>query len=289
MPNNGWPEWFLPSVLARRPAVRINQLGYLPYGPKRATWTTDELLPVELTVVASHGSVALRGRTQPWPTRPEPTSGQSVHVIDFTDVTGAGAEYQVLVGEQRSHRFRIAQDLYGQLARNALGLFYLLRSGCPIDEQRAPGYGRPAGHTGVPPNRGDTAVPAWTGPEAARLYPDWAPTDSLDVSGGWYDAGDYGKYTVSGSIAGMGLQRPNPQQSGRPRRRGTAHRRRAVSGCRDHGRRLHSGPQRSRAELRHGLWLGQHRASEDPPVRPRSGSQPSATAARGGGRRGKFD
>jgi endoglucanase len=201
MPNNGWPEWFLPSVLARRPAVRINQLGYLPYGPKRATWTTDELLPVELTVVASHGSVALRGRTQPWPTRPEPTSGQSVHVIDFTDVTGAGAEYQVLVGEQRSHRFRIAQDLYGQLARNALGLFYLLRSGCPIDEQRAPGYGRPAGHTGVPPNRGDTAVPAWTGPEAARLYPDWAPTDSLDVSGGWYDAGDYGKYTVSGSIA----------------------------------------------------------------------------------------
>jgi endoglucanase len=124
-----------------------------------------------------------------------------VHVIDFTDVTGAGADYQVLVGDQRSHRFRIAQDLYDQLAGEALGLFYLLRSGCPIDEQRAPGYSRPAGHTGVPPNRGDTAVPAWTGPEAARLYPGWATTNRLDVSGGWYDAGDYSKYTVSGSIA----------------------------------------------------------------------------------------
>lgn len=124
-----------------------------------------------------------------------------MHVIDFTDVTGAGADYQVLVGDQRSHRFRIAQDLYDQLAGEALGLFYLLRSGCPIDEQRAPGYSRPAGHTGVPPNRGDTAVPAWTGPEAARLYPGWATTNRLDVSGGWYDAGDYGKYTVSGSIA----------------------------------------------------------------------------------------
>jgi endoglucanase len=107
----------------------------------------------------------------------------------------------VLVGEQQSHRFRIAPDLYEPLARDAFGLFYLLRSGLPIDERRAPGYGHPAGHAGIPPNKGDTAVPAWTGPEAERLYPGWAPTGRFDVSGGWYDAGDYGKYTVSGSIA----------------------------------------------------------------------------------------
>jgi endoglucanase len=65
----------------------------------------------------------------------------------------------------------------------------------------APGYGRPAGHLGQPPNRGDLAVPAWTGPEAQQLYPGWRCEGTFDVSGGWYDAGDYGKYVTSGAIA----------------------------------------------------------------------------------------
>ena len=72
---SGWSEWSLYTVLARRPAVRINQLGYLPDGPKRAIWVTNEPLPVEFTVVAADGTVALRGQTQPWQRRPEPTSG----------------------------------------------------------------------------------------------------------------------------------------------------------------------------------------------------------------------
>ena len=64
-----------------------------------------------------------------------------------------------------------------------------------------PGYGRPAGHLGRPPNRGDLEVPAWTGPEAQQLYPGWRCDGTFDVSGGWYDAGDYGKYVTSGAIA----------------------------------------------------------------------------------------
>jgi endoglucanase len=136
---SGWPEWSLSRVLAERSAVRINQLGYLPRSPKRATWVTDEPLPVEFSVVTADGSVALRRLTQPWPNRPEATSGQSVHVLDFTDLTAAGAGYQLLVAGQRSHRFRIAEDLYKPLAQDALGLFYLLRSGCPIEDHRAPG------------------------------------------------------------------------------------------------------------------------------------------------------
>jgi endoglucanase len=194
------PAWSLARVLAERPAVRVNQLGYLPACSKHATWVTDDLAEAEFTVRATDGSVIFRGSSQPWPVRPEPTSGQTVHVLDFTAVHTAGA-YQLLVGADRSHWFRVAADVYDRLADDALRLFYLLRSGCPVDEKRAPGYGRPAGHAGHPPNRGDTAVAAWSGPEAARLYPGWAPSGHFDVSGGWYDAGDYGKYTVSGSIA----------------------------------------------------------------------------------------
>jgi endoglucanase len=201
MSRSAWPEWSLPEILASRPSTRINQIGYLPHGPKRATWITDEPRPTEFAVLAANGSTAHRGRSQPWRIRPDPTSGRSVHVLEFAGLTTPGNSYRLLIGDQYSHRFRIADDLYDSLAADVLNFFYLLRSGCPIDEQRAPGYGRPAGHVGVLPNLGDTAVQGWTGSAAARLYPGWAPTGRFDVSGGWYDAGDYGKYTVSGSVA----------------------------------------------------------------------------------------
>ncbi len=194
-------EWVLPQAFSRRPLVRVNQLGYLPDAPKYATWITEEVEPVSFVVQTRDGSVMLRGWSKPWATRPEPTSGRSLHLIDLTTLTTVGSSYQVVVGGDRSHEFGIAADLYDGVSRDALQLFYLLRSGCPITEQRAPGYGRPAGHAGEPPNRGDTAVPCWSGPEAARLYPGWSATGAFDVSGGWYDAGDYGKYVVSGSIA----------------------------------------------------------------------------------------
>ncbi|MDG4825837.1 glycoside hydrolase family 9 protein [Asanoa sp. WMMD1127] len=173
-----------------RPRVRVNQVGYRPGAPKRATWITDALEPAPFTVRASSGAVALQGRSAPWSPRPEPTSGVSVHVLDLTALDTVGDGYRLLVGADRSHPFRIAPDLYDRLSRDAFRLFYLLRSGCEIDEQRAPGYGRPAGHLG------DVAVPC-----CAELYPGWRPSGAFDVSGGWYDAGDYGKYVVSGSIA----------------------------------------------------------------------------------------
>ena len=47
-------------------------------------------------------------------------------------------------------------------------------------------YERPAGHLG------DKSVPC--APEAKCSY-------TLDVSGGWYDAGDHGKYVVNAGIS----------------------------------------------------------------------------------------
>ena len=53
----------------------------------------------------------------------------------------------------------------------------------------------------MPPNEGDTAVEAWSGPVCEEIYPGWACPGTFDVSGGWYDAGDHGKYVVSGGIS----------------------------------------------------------------------------------------
>ncbi|GEK23514.1 glycoside hydrolase family 9 protein [Cellulomonas xylanilytica] len=181
--------WSVRDVLARRPAVRLNQVGYAPGRPMRATLVSPEVAPVPFTVVRDDGSVVRDGRSEPWPVRPEPTSGLPVHVLDLGDLP-EGA-YRVLAASSLSHPFRVDRTVLADLRDDALRFFTVMRSGSEI---AVPGYARPAGHP-------DTSVPAWTGPAAQALYPGWHDDGSYDVSGGWYDAGDYGKYVTSGAIA----------------------------------------------------------------------------------------
>jgi glycosyl hydrolase family 9 len=126
-------------------------------------------------------------------------------VLDFTDLEVRGVGLWIAVGSERSNRFEVSSRLYYELRVDALRFFYLMRSGTRILDSIAPGYGRPAGHAGRPPNRGDKAVRAWTGIDAEQLYPGWRCEGVFDVSGGWYDAGDYGKYVTSGAIAAWQL------------------------------------------------------------------------------------
>jgi endoglucanase len=201
----GWPEWRVTEVISRRPHVRVNQLGYLPGGPKQATLISDAQDPVPFAIRDREGAVVYTGFSRPWSARPEPTSGLNVHVLDFSGLAMQGADFRIESAHQSSHPFEVTNSIYDRLRADALGFFYLMRSGTPILDNVAPGYGRPAGHAGRPPNLGDSAVPAWTGVEARRLYPGWRCTGTFDVSGGWYDAGDYGKYVTSGGIAAWQL------------------------------------------------------------------------------------
>ena len=179
----------------------MNQLGYLLGRPKQATLISDAQDPVPFAVRDRGGVAVYTGFSQPWSVRPEPTSGLNVHVLDFSGLTMQGAGFQIESAEQYSHPFELTGRIYDKLRADALGFFYVMRSGTPILDKVAPGYGRPAGHAGRPPNRGDSAVRAWTGGEGRRLYPGWRCQGTFDVSGGWYDAGDYGKYVTSGAIA----------------------------------------------------------------------------------------
>ena len=74
----------------------------------------------------------------------------------------------------RSHRFEDHHRPVPPFARDAFRLFHLLRSGT-LPDRRTAGYARPAGHAGHTPNRGDTAVPAWTGPDAEPALSRLAP------------------------------------------------------------------------------------------------------------------
>jgi endoglucanase len=171
------------------PRVRVNQVGYLTHAPKQATVVTDATEPLPWELRDATGTVVATGLTVPFGL--DQTSDQTVHTADFSGVTVAGGGYTLTADGETSYEFSIGGDLYQQLRTDALAVYYTQRSGLEISDPLAPGYARPAGHVGVAPNQGDLAVPCFQG----------SCDYTLDVSGGWYDAGDHGKYVVNGGIS----------------------------------------------------------------------------------------
>jgi endoglucanase len=178
------------------PAVKVNQVGYLTHGPKNATVVSADANPVPWVLMQGIDEVA-QGLTTP--AGIDGSADVNVHTIDFTHVDTIGTGFTLQVDGQQSHPFTIGDDVYGSLRTDALKFFYANRSGIAIDGAIAGAeYARPAGHVGVAPNQGDTVV----GCQDPQSFTDgWTCGYTLDVSGGWYDAGDHGKYVVNGGIA----------------------------------------------------------------------------------------
>jgi endoglucanase len=174
--------------------VRVNQLGYVVDGPKRATYVTGATTAQPWQLVDAGGRTAATGWTTPY--GHDAPSGQDVQLVDFTGYRTTGAGLRLRIGDQVSEPFDIGRHLYAGLRRDALAYFYNNRSGIPIEAQYVgTGWARAAGHLGVTPNQGDTSVPCFPG----------TCDYSLDVRGGWYDAGDHGKYVVNGALAAWQL------------------------------------------------------------------------------------
>ncbi|MFD8972857.1 glycoside hydrolase family 9 protein [Streptomyces sp. NPDC059593] len=171
-------------------AVRVNQVGYLPDGPKRATVVTTATGALAWQLRNASGTVVASGSTVPHGA--DAPSGQTVQVADFSSYRSAGAGYVLAVDGGSSVPFDIRADLYDTLRSDSMAFFHHQRSGISIDASLVgSAYARPAGHLGVAPNKGDTSVPCQT------TVCDYAQ----DVRGGWYDAGDHGKYVVNGGIS----------------------------------------------------------------------------------------
>jgi endoglucanase len=177
-----------PYVPNTGPRVRVNQVGYLPKGPHNATLVTEQTTPVRWELRNAAGTVVTRGNTKP--AGVERTSGLNVHTINFDWYTKEGSGYTLTADGETSHAFDLSAAAYEKLRVDSLSVYYPQRSGIAIDGAIVPGYERPAGHVGVAPNQGDISVPCAPG----------TCDYSLDVSGGWYDAGDHGKYVVNGGI-----------------------------------------------------------------------------------------
>lgn len=175
-----------PPDYLRAPAIRVNQLGYFPRRPKRAVFRSPERAPATWELVDEAGTVIATGKTQPL--GDDVPSGDPVHRIDFSSVTTPGAGLRLRIGEHRSDPFAIADDVAHRLKYDAAAYFYHNRSGIALTMPYAgdPKWTRPAGHPA------DAKV---------ECLPELGCDYTVDASGGWYDAGDHGKYVVNGGIS----------------------------------------------------------------------------------------
>jgi len=170
------------ALQAQEVAIRRNQVGCYPQQEK--VIVVEGMNPAGKVVVKTP-----KGKTlKPTDMREavSPLSGKTRYVVNLGDLTATG-RYRVTVGKERCD-LTVSERPYRDIAKASLRLFYLIRSGVPIDMGGA--YNRPLGHP-------DTKV--FIHPSAAT---EKRPAGTVISSPyGWYDAGDYNKYVVNSAFS----------------------------------------------------------------------------------------
>jgi endoglucanase len=163
-------------------SIRLNQIGYFVNGVKKFVVADSDASSFAIISAASDtvcsGTLENKGT---WD-----QSGEQVSIGDFTELNAPGTFKIALDNGEASYDFVIGDNIYEDLKVAALKTYYLHRISMPIEEQYAGIYHRPMGHE-------DMARP---------FHPSTGKTEgTLDTPGGWYDAGDYGKYMINAGIA----------------------------------------------------------------------------------------
>ena len=174
-----------------RSGILTNQLGYLTETSKKATLLSDSKSPVKFSLLDESGKSVYDGKSTV--IGYDEDSGDNVHVLDFSDYKKEGT-YSLKADDCTSRKFKIgiAKD-YSALLYDSLNYFYQNRSGIEIKSEYitsgdTKALARKAGHAS----------------DVAQIMSDFNGTKSgktQDVTGGWYDAGDHGKYVVNGGIS----------------------------------------------------------------------------------------
>lgn len=155
-------------------SILINQLGYTPEMTKLAV-LRGTFAP-EFSVLNAQGDAVL---TVPVIHQAAAIWGDEVTLADFSALTVPGM-YTLRWGQATSHPFSISQKPYDACLNALVDAFYYQRCGGEVDG-RAGVHAHPACHT--------------------KLATVWGTEEQVEVSGGWHDAGDYGRYIVPAAKA----------------------------------------------------------------------------------------
>ena len=155
---------------------------------------TDLTETLEWQIVAPNGVVVEQGRTIPYGF--DSGSGANVQLVVTSGLRTPATNLVLVVGGVgKSHPFDVSEDIFRDLKYDTLRYFYHNRAGVPIESEHAGDeqWARPAGHE-------KEVLTCFHGKDMYKIS--WPRCDyTLDVSGGWYDAGDQSKYVVNSGIS----------------------------------------------------------------------------------------
>jgi len=168
-----------------QPGIRVNTVGYLPQGAKHATVVGAASDVVTFDVVGrANGGVSYTGSlAAPSLSR---DSGEQTRTADFSGFSRPGEYVLRVAGLPDSPPFRIRAGIYNASLQVVMLGFYGQRCGVPVSFE----------HDGVRYEKGACHL------EDGYLdYYDPAQAGKTrDGTGGWHDAGDYGKYVVNAAF-----------------------------------------------------------------------------------------
>jgi hypothetical protein len=174
--------------------ITIDQFGYLPHSQKVAVIRNPEVgfdaaesfvLSGNYAVInATDSSRVFTGKPTVWGGgKTDDSSGDKAWWFDFSELKTAGLYYVLdLDSNLRSYEFEIREDIYAEVMTQALRAFFYQRSGFA----KQPPFARDEWADGASHLQDKTARDFLKKTDAST---------TRDVSGGWYDAGDYNKYT----------------------------------------------------------------------------------------------
>jgi hypothetical protein len=177
--------------------IIVDQFGYLPVSQKIAVIKDPQVgfdagetfVPGEdyQVINAVTGEPMFSGKPVAWNQGAiDGSSGDRAWHFDFSSVTETG-RYYILDQEKnvRSFEFEISPVVYNEVLKHAVRTFFYQRVGFSKEAQFAgEAWADGASHIKTLQDKN------------CRLYSDKSnPATERDLSGGWYDAGDYNKYT----------------------------------------------------------------------------------------------
>lgn len=168
-------------------AIRLNQVGFYPSGQKVAAVINASDTGFIIREQSS-GDTVYSGSLSPAETWA--ASGEDVRLADFSDFHQLGTYELVVPGMGRSHPFNIGENALKEAGRGALRYYYYNRCSMAITEAHGGQWARPAGHP-------DTSVEVHSS-AASDSRPEGT---FIESSKGWYDAGDFGKYSLTAGIS----------------------------------------------------------------------------------------
>ena len=153
--------------------IAVNQLGFLPGAQKEVTFYED--LQAESFDIIDAADRSVKASFPMTEKRFNPNTGNDCRMGDFSAFCETGT-YRIKAGDQVSEPFEIGDQVYDGILGESVYMLHLQRCGCALSKEEAGDFAHASCH--------DTP---------ARIY---GTQETIDVTGGWHDAGDYGRYIV---------------------------------------------------------------------------------------------